>query len=438
MSFARDLRVVVQGRDFRRLYATRLTSQTADGMVTVGLTSFVFFAPERQATAADAAAAFAALLLPYSLVGPFAGVLLDRWRRRQVLVAASLLRAVLVGALAAMVAVGYAGIGFFATGLLVLSVNRFFLAALSAALPHVVPRDELVMANSVSTTSGTIAALVGGIAGFGVRELAGQGNTATATLLAVAAVTCLAAAGVATRMAVDLLGPDLGAQRVATHAALRHVVAGMVDGARHVTARRTAAYALAAMTGHRFCYGLMTIATILLYRNHFVPPGAGVDTDAALRGLAVAVLAAGVGFFAAAVITPEVVPRRVRPPAYVVMVFLAAALAEAFFVVGPVTEASVALGAGVLGFAAQAAKICIDSLVQDSVDDGYRGRVFAFYDVLFNVAFVGAALAAVAVVPADGLSRPLFAGIAAGYACTALGYGLAQVLGVGQRRFAPR
>ena len=38
---------------------------------------------------------FAVLLLPYSLVGPFAGVLLDRWRRRQVLLWANVVRTVL-------------------------------------------------------------------------------------------------------------------------------------------------------------------------------------------------------------------------------------------------------------------------------------------------------------------------------------------------------
>jgi MFS family permease len=422
VSLAADLRAVVRRRDFRRLYATRLISQTADGMVTVGLTSFVFFAPERQASAADAAAAFASVLLPYSLVGPFAGVLLDRWRRRNILVVASLVRALLITLVATIVATGYAGVGFYAAGLAVLSVNRFFLSALSAALPHVVPRDELVMANSISTTSGTVAALVGGVLGFGARNLFGEGNAATAGVLLAAATTCLAAALVATRMAPDLLGPDLDDEPVESRQAVRHVVAGMLDGARHVRSHRAAAYALGAITGHRFVYGISTISTILLYRNYF---NASTETDTALAGLALAVTAAGAGFLLAAVLTPEATPRHMRPGTYVVATFVLAAVAEAFYVVGPMTEPSLVLGAFVLGFVAQGSKICVDAIVQTAVDDAYRGRVFSFYDVLFNVSFVSAAVAAILVVPPNGYSRALYGGLAIGYALTALAYGMA-------------
>ena len=154
MSFASDLRAVLRHRDFRRLFGTRLTSQAADGFFQVALASYVFFTPEKQTTASAAAGAFAVLLLPYTLVGPFAGVLLDRWRRRQVLVWANVLRAVMVCGVAGLAYGGVSGPVMYGAALATLSVNRFYLAALSAALPHVVVPRELVMANSVSTTSG--------------------------------------------------------------------------------------------------------------------------------------------------------------------------------------------------------------------------------------------------------------------------------------------
>ena len=96
MPFVADLRIVLRGRNFRRLFAVRLVSQAGDGVFQVALASLVFFSPERAATAEAAAAAFAVTVLPYTLVGPFGGVLLDRWRRRQVLVVANAVRAVLV------------------------------------------------------------------------------------------------------------------------------------------------------------------------------------------------------------------------------------------------------------------------------------------------------------------------------------------------------
>src|SRR5688500_15283322 len=184
MSFVGDLRAVVRQRDFRRLYATRLVSQAADGAFQVALASVFFFAPERQTSAERVAAAFATLLLPYSLVGPFAGVLLDRWRRRQVLVVCNLVRAAMVLGVAALVAAGQDGPLFFAAALAVLSGHRFFLAGLAAALPHVVHPHDLVMANSVPTTSGSLVAIAGGALGDLAQRLTDGNDTAVLVLAA--------------------------------------------------------------------------------------------------------------------------------------------------------------------------------------------------------------------------------------------------------------
>src|SRR5512143_2515049 len=117
MSFVSDLRSTVREPHFGRLYATRLAAQAADGTFSVALAGFVFFSPERRTTAAGVAAAFAVLLLPYSLVGPFAGVLLDRWRRQRVLVIGNLVRSLLVIGVAALVGSGVAGPAFYVAAL---------------------------------------------------------------------------------------------------------------------------------------------------------------------------------------------------------------------------------------------------------------------------------------------------------------------------------
>jgi len=421
MSFVGDLRAVAHERDFRRLYATRLVSQAADGAFQVALASLFFFAPERQTSAGAVAGAFATLLLPYSLVGPFAGVLLDRWRRRQVLVRANILRAVMVLGVAALVLADLEGFGLYVLVLACLSVNRFFLAGLSAALPHVVDRSELVMANSVSTTSGTLVAIAGGAVGVGLRLLLGDGRLTDAGIIALAAAAYLASASVAARMDRDLLGPDLASEPPETARALRHVAVGLLDGARHVLARRPAGFALAAIGGHRLGYGLSTIATILLCRNYFA---SSRDVDAGITLLGAVFLASGIGFFLAAVLTP-IVTLRLRKSTWIVICFAGAGAVESLFVVWQSVPLMLA-GALVLGIAAQGAKICVDTIVQEAIEDAFRGRVFSFYDVVFNVAFVSAAALATLVVPADGFSPLLYAGIAAGYLVTAFAYRVAS------------
>ena len=96
MAYVADLRAILAERGFRRLFATRLISQTGDGVFNAGFAAYAFFSAQSFPNPAAAADAFAVLYLPYSLIGPFAGVFIDRWSRRQILVWSALIRAVLV------------------------------------------------------------------------------------------------------------------------------------------------------------------------------------------------------------------------------------------------------------------------------------------------------------------------------------------------------
>ena len=113
---------------------------------------------------------------------------LDRWRRRQVLVFANLLRAVIVLSWRPKSSAGHSGVLFYVSALAVLSCNRFILAGLSAALPQAVDNERLVVANAVSPTAGTLAATLGGSVGVVVRALVGSGDGANALILVVGAV----------------------------------------------------------------------------------------------------------------------------------------------------------------------------------------------------------------------------------------------------------
>ncbi|MGI5205688.1 MFS transporter [Spirillospora sp. CA-108201] len=418
------LRGILRGRDFRRLYGTRLASQLTDGLFQVALAGYVFFSPERQATAAKAAAAFAVTLLPYSALGPFAGVFIDRWRRRQILVWTPVLRAVLVLLVAGLVAAGQDGLGFFLGVLVVLGVNRFFLAALSAALPHVVRRDQLVTANAFSVTSGTVIAFAGAGAGYGLRRVFGAGHDGTALILVAAAALFLLAGLIATTLPKGLLGPHRADEGAAADdvsdtprivEVIRGVLGGLVDGGRHIARRPQAALALGAISFHRFLYGVVLIMTLLLCRNHFAgDPDRGLETFALMLGVS------GAGYFAAALITPPVV-RRISKQAWVAWQLGGAALG--LLVLGmPFAERPWAAGAFLLGVVSQGVKLCVDTTLQETIDDAYRGRVFAVYDMLFNATFAAAAAAAATWLPADGRADLTLLAVVAAYAAGAVAY----------------
>jgi MFS family permease len=86
------------------------------------------------------------------------------------------------------------------------------------------------------------------------------------------------------------------------------------------------------------------------------------------------------------------------------------------------TEPTLLVSAFTLGLVSQGVKISVDTLVQEWVDDAFRGRVFSFYDVIFNVAFVAAAAVSAVILPMDGKSYAALALIALGYAVTAAVY----------------
>ncbi len=136
-------------RDFRYLLAARLLSQFADGLFqSVLVAVLVFFAPEQQDTALGLAKVFLVLTVPYSLVGPFSGVLIDRWSRRSILSVTPLVRA---GAVALAVALPREGPALYAVALVTISLNRFYLSTAGASLPSLVEERDLLVANSMAT-----------------------------------------------------------------------------------------------------------------------------------------------------------------------------------------------------------------------------------------------------------------------------------------------
>ncbi|MCW5250004.1 MULTISPECIES: MFS transporter [unclassified Streptomyces] len=412
MAVVRDLRVLLRLKGFRRLLAVRLLSQGADGVYQVALATYVVFSPEKQTSAGAIASAMAVLLLPYSLVGPFAGVLLDRWRRRQVFLHGNLLRAVLASVTAALMVSDVPVWLFYVSALCVTAVNRFVLAGLSAALPRVVDTERLVIANSLSPTAGTLAATAGGGLAFLVRLLVSDSDAAVVLL---GALLYLCGALAALRIAVDLLGPDRPLVRPRLASSLADTARGLAAGVRHLAepARREAARSLVAMTLMRFCYGALLVMLLMLCRYAL---SSSTRDGLTLLGLALGV--SGAGFFAAAVITPWAAGR--RGPGHWIIVCAAAAAVLVPVLGLPFATAPLLAAAFVLGLATQGAKISTDTIVQSSVDDAFRGRIFSVYDVLFNVAFVGAAGVAALMLPPDGRSVPLIVTIALIYGAVAV------------------
>lgn len=402
-------------RNARLLLATRLVGQFSDGLLQAALGSFVLFSPERQASAAQVAGAFALLLLPYSLVGPFAGVLLDRWSRVRVLVWANLARGVTTLGIAALVDAGHDGLDLGATVLVALGFGRLVLAGLSASLPRVVAAEHLVTANALFPTAGTISAAVATVTGLGLMRVLGP--EAPTRLVVAVAVGLVLAALVASRIPVPDLGPSAEERRNARGlgAELVAVVDGMVAGVAHLRGRPRAARALAVVVLHRVAFGALMVSALVVVRATLNAPS---EAGEALSDFALAAGGASGGALLSAVVTPRAVAALglARWPA----ITLGVAGVAAPLAAGTVTLTGLIATSFVMGFAGQAVKIVGDTTLQSDVADEFRGRIFTLYDVALNAGLVAGICLSAFVSPPSGVAPGLWLAVGGMLVATAV------------------
>jgi len=408
---ATELKAVLASGQFRRLFTVRATGQFCDGMFQSALATFVLFSPERQPTAIAIAITFALLYLPFALVGPFGGVALDRWNRRQVLLVGNLLRALVAIVVVLLTVAGHSGIDLGIAVLIVLGINRFILAGLSAALPHTVPADSLVTANAFAPTAGTLISAMGGLLGVAIRSLLGGGDQGSTIVLVITVVGFAVSGLLALRIARTALGPE----DVDFTDDWRSVLKGLVSAFAVIWRAKGAFRGIALVTIHRIAFGAAFVLVLLLLRNTLNRP---TNPDGALSGLALVVGGAAGGALVAAILTP-VVSRKIGPTRWSALTLILAA------VITPIglaiaTMPSLIIGATALGFAGQAVKIGGDTAVQQEIADDHRGRVFALYDVVINTGLVLGVFIAALSSPTSGRDSVALTYIAISLFATAL------------------
>ena len=404
---------IPNGGAFSKLLRARWIGQISDGIFQSALASFVLFSPERQPNAVAAAVAFSVVLLPYSVVGPYVGVFLDRFSRSRVVAVANLIRAIDLVIIAFLINSGATGIGLTLFVLIAFGVNRLILAGLSAGLPLVVKREELVTSNAIAVTGGTIGVVIGGGIGIGVKNLLDKNlssDYSDAILIAISCALYLSAAFFASRLGRKGIGP------------LEHEMSKEIRGFAEMAA------GFKTLRGHTdalrgiFTTGIqrggltsLTLMALLLQRNTFNPSN---NPDAGLRGFALTMAIAGVGVGVGAILSPLGVAKFGRH-AWIKISLIAPI--PFLILIALITDKVLFTIAGffLAGFG-QCVKVSNDALVQSKISDSYRGRVFAFYDVAVNGAIVSGAILAAVTLPKSGQSTLLPLLIAAIYLFTNL------------------
>lgn len=365
-------------RDFALLMGTQFLAQAGDGIVQAALAKFVVFGGQRgfdlqgARSPEDLLRIALYIFIPYTILSPFLGVVIDRWDRRKLLIVANGLRAAIVVGIALIGVTSVGGAALFLAFLLTLSSTRVVLATKAAALPAVLDDELLVEGNAVSQLGGAVAELGGaGIALIGTGLL-----SVNPVVLAGGLVY---AAGTVTAFALGRTGEPRSV--VSMWQEIRRVFTRIVAGLKEVAQTPRAAASISTYFWLRLLWSFAVAGIGLITRDLLVSQKAQVIVTAG-AGAAGAVI----GFLLA-----ERLRVLVRSTGRLVLAG-AATGGIAVAALGTLDHAAaLALLAFFLGLGFFLAKISLDTMVQEALGDGFRGRAFSLYDIAFNLAWVVAA-----------------------------------------------
>lgn len=377
----RGLRLLLDRRDFALLMGAQFAAQAGDGIVQAALAKLIAFGNQEGfdlegARSPEELLRIALyLFVPYTIISPFLGVVIDRWNRRRLLVVANGLRAVvlIVIALVGLGAVPDAAL--FGAFLLTLASTRVVLATKAAALPETLEATELTEGNAVSQLGGAMFQL----GGAGAALIAAGFLEAEIIVVVGAAVYLLGAVISLAMRKIGEIGPrsTLGEEIARV---VRNIVAGLAEVARTPKAG-------AAITTY---FWLRLLWSFSIVGIGFIARGLLADDD-----LQVLIVTGGAG--AAGAVLGFLLAARFRDRARTggQMALAAAALAGVSVAVlgGIETRGTLALLTFCLGLGFFLGKISLDTMVQEALGNDFRGRAFSLYDIAYNMAWVVAAAA---------------------------------------------
>lgn len=376
----RGLALIFRQRDFGLLMAVQFAAQAGDGIVQTALAKYIVFGGQKGFEVEGARSPEELLrialyvFLPYSVISPFLGVVIDRWDRRRLLFLANGLRAAVV-LLVGLVGVSAApDAALFVAFMLTLASTRLVLATKSAALPATLDGSSLVEANAVSQLGGAAFQLGGVAVAFAATKFIPVGPV----VIVGAAVY---AGGAATALLIQRVGEVRA--RSTFRAELARVVRNIAAGLREVARIPKAAASISTYFWIRLLWSF-SIAGIGLVARELV---AGDDLQILILTGGAGAVGAGLGFLTAGVLSA-----RAKTTGHVVLLSSTLAGIAVAVLGGLEVKIAIAVLTFFLGFGFFLGKISLDTMVQEALGDDFRGRAFSLYDIAYNLAWVIAAL----------------------------------------------
>ena len=169
------VRELLKDKNFFLLWFAQIVSNFGDRLNQMALIGLIYL--RTPGSTIELAKLLSFTILPVFIIGPIAGIYVDRWNRKATMIACDIIRGVLVLLIPLIIKYSTSMVPIYIVVFIIFSITRFFLPSRLSIIPDIVHKDKLLLANSLSSTTMMIATIVSfGFSGLIVAALGPQGG----------------------------------------------------------------------------------------------------------------------------------------------------------------------------------------------------------------------------------------------------------------------
>jgi MFS family permease len=367
---------ILRNRNFFFLLFGQIISQLGDRLDQMALIGFVYL--RAPGSTIEIAKILSFTIIPVFLIGPIAGVYVDRWDRRRTMYVCDLVRAALVLTIPLFLFYTRNLTLIYLVIFLVFCIGRFFVPAKLSLIPEIVEKKDLLIVNSLVNTTGMIAAILGfGISGIVVEWLGAKSGFYLDSLSFLVSATLIFLIAKKASVPLDLKKVGQEIVEVVKKSVLQEIKEGILYFIKNKSIRFTAGVIFVLWSA----LGSIYVVVIVFVQN---------TLHSATKDLGLVVMFLGIGLFLGSL----VYGRFGQKFSHYKIIFTSLILVGimlVIFAVGiyhyPRFFVAALLSAG-LGFLIAPIMIASNTIVHKASENTMLGKIFSSLEIIMHVGFL--------------------------------------------------
>lgn len=370
------LRELLRDKNFSLLWFSQIISNFGDRLNQMALIGLIY--ARTPGSTIELAKLLSFTIIPVFIVGPVAGIYVDRWNRKYTMVSCDLLRGLLVLLIPVSITYFRSMVPVYVLVFIIFSITRFFLPSKLSIIPDIIHKDRLLLANSLTSTTMMIATMIGfGCGGIIVAQLGAKGGfyVDSATYFISAVMVSFVALRIKERM--NILSPSEKLSLIIK----KTVIGDIKEGLRYLKNNRD--IKMVASTMFLMMAGVGSIYIIIIV---FVQEALRSSTEhlgflAMLLGTGLFLGSLAYGRFGAALSKKKVINFGLGSTGLLIVIFSVGIRTYPSFL-------AAALLSVILGIFASPIVVSSNTLLHEVMADRMRGRVFSLLEIIMHIGFV--------------------------------------------------